>query len=120
TRSDRDWSSDVCSSDLDCFPNPTTQFRRRQLGVGSYQNLLDRDPLLCQQAQNNGGDRRRLSRARARFDNGEPFFQGSLGGIEFGFHCRLRLEKIGPRTERLILSHSSSSASSRLRNANLM
>ena len=104
----------------DCFPNTTTQFRRRKLRISSYQNLLDRNSLLRQQSQNDGGDRCCLSRARARFDNGEPLFEWSLGGVKFAFHRRLRAEKIGPRTERLLFSHSSSRASSRLRNTSLI
>src|SRR5207302_7931585 len=104
----------------DCFPNTTTQFRGRKLRIGSNQNLLDRDSLLCQQSQNDGRDRRCLPRACARFDDGESLFERSLYSVEFGFHRRLRAEKIGPKTRRLIFSHSSSRTSSRLRNASLM
>src|SRR6478672_1832459 len=104
----------------DCVANATTQFRVRKLRISSNQNLLDRDPLLYQQSQNDGRYRRCLARARARFDHGESLFQWSLCGAEFRFHRRLRAEKIGLKTRRLIFSHSSSRTSSVLRNASLI
>src|SRR4029077_10484532 len=104
----------------DCVANATTQFRGRKLRISGNQNLLDRDPLLYQQSQNDGRYRRSLPRARARFDDGESLFQWSLCGAEFRFHRRLRAEKIGLKTRRLFFSHSSSRTSSVLRNASLM
>ena len=103
-----------------CIPNAATQFRGRQLRISSYQDLLNRDPLLRQQTQDDGGDRSCFSRTRARLDDGEPLFERRLCGLEFRFHRRMRAAKIGSKTERLISSHSLSSTLCRLRNTSLM
>ena len=64
--------------------------------------------------------RPRRWRPSAGLRDGESLFQWSLCGAEFRFHRRLRAEKIGLKTRRLIFSHSSSRTSSVLRNASLM
>src|SRR5438477_101970 len=51
----------------DCVANATTQFRGRKLRIGRNQDLLDRDPLLYQQSQNDGRYRRCLPQPSRNF-----------------------------------------------------
>src|SRR5437016_9088763 len=98
----------------DCVANATTQFRGRKLRIGRNQDLLDRDPLLYQQSQNDGRYRRCLPRARARLDYGDSLFRWGLWADEFRFLAGLRAEKIVLKTEKLFFSHLCSRTSSYL------